>query len=82
MQTVNSLQSKTGIRRAVLKAPQIGAGNGKVIEKTLPGQSCLFRAVLGIVPFGGTDGIRTAARQKTSGKVFSKVLPIERNGGR
>jgi hypothetical protein len=27
-----------------------------VIEKTLLGQSCLFRAVLGIVPFGGPFG--------------------------
>ena len=26
-------------------------------------------------------GIRTTTRQKTSGKVFSKVLPFERNGG-
>ena len=30
------------------------AGQGKVIEKTLPGGR-----VLGIVPFGGAEGIRT-----------------------
>ena len=28
------------------------------------------------------EGIRTTICQKTSGKVFSKVLPFERNGGR
>ena len=34
-------------------------GHGKVIEKTLPGQSLECRGVLGIVPFGGAEGIRT-----------------------
>ena len=52
MQTVNSFQSKTGIRRTVLKAPQFGAGHGKVIEKTLSDE---VRRVLGIVPFGGAE---------------------------
>jgi hypothetical protein len=30
---------------------------GKVIEKTLPGQSCLIRVVLGIVPLGGAGSL-------------------------
>jgi DNA invertase Pin-like site-specific DNA recombinase len=34
------------------------------------------------VTFGGAEGIRTTTHQRTSGKVFSKVLPFERNGGR
>jgi len=31
-------------------------GHGKVIEKTLPGQSLGCRGVLGIVLFGGAEG--------------------------
>jgi hypothetical protein len=39
---------------------QFWKGHGKVIEKTLPEQSVLdARGVLGIVPFGGTEGIQT-----------------------
>ena len=34
-----------------------------------------------IVRYGGAERIRTSTYQKTSGKVFSKVLPFERNGG-
>jgi len=36
--------------------------HGKVIEKTLPGQSLECRGVLGIVPFGGDKGNRTLVR--------------------
>ena len=37
--------------------------------------------VLGIVPLSGTEGIQTTTRQKTSGNVFSKVLPFVHDGG-
>jgi len=38
-------------------------------------------SVLGIIPPFPAKGIRTGY-QNTSGKLFSKVLPFERNGGR
>ena len=44
------------IRRLALNAVYLGVGHGKVIKKTLPGQSLEFRVVLGIVPFGGPFG--------------------------
>jgi len=53
-------------------------GHGKAIEKTLSVQSDLdFRGVLGIVPFGGPRGTRTANDFLTTPARLLVSLPQE-----